>query len=347
MRHISENPGLIRWLTAATWVGLAVTPASWAFHEQGVANCNGCHVIHDSQGGMPPAPGAFGEAQLLAPSPTEVCLMCHEGTLGSDPLNPPDEKGAGNFVFLLEDDINDASDAMTPILGDAAGHNLVAPGLGLQADPRYSVSPGGTFPSSELGCTACHDPHGNGNFRMLNGRGPVAGGLTMFTRPAPDAIGVDSRTGREAPNSHTAYRSGMSEWCGNCHGSYHEEGSVAFDHPVQRALSADERNQYNRYDGDDNPTGGLQPLAYLPEVPFEHPTTSVDSTAGPDPGARVMCASCHRAHATSAPAALRWDPNVTLLIEDGLRSGSYPIPDPYRSPNQGSLCRKCHTTIPD
>ena len=34
--------------------------------------------------------------------------------------------------------------------------------------------------------------------------------------------------------------------------------------------------------------------------------------------------------------------NCTLLMEDGHESGSYPIPDPYNSVNQRSLCNKCH-----
>ena len=55
-----------------------------------------------------------------------------------------------------------------------------------------------------------------------------------------------------------------------------------------------------------------------------------------------MCLSCHRAHASSAPAAGRWDFNVTFLHEDGAESGSWTIPDPYGDLSQRSLCNKCH-----
>jgi hypothetical protein len=55
-----------------------------------------------------------------------------------------------------------------------------------------------------------------------------------------------------------------------------------------------------------------------------------------------MCLTCHRAHASSAADAGRWDFQVTLLHEDGAESGSYQIPDPYASTNQRSLCNKCH-----
>ena len=37
---------------------------------------------------------------------------------------------------------------------------------------------------------------------------------------------------------------------------------------------------------------------------------------------------------------------VSLLAEDGVVSGSYPIPNPYLSPNQLPLCQKCHDRLP-
>jgi hypothetical protein len=69
---------------------------------------------------------------------------------------------------------------------------------------------------------------------------------------------------------------------------------------------------------------------------------SITSTEGPSATSRVMCLTCHRAHATSAPNAGRWDFNVTLLDEDGHESGSYALPNPYDG-NQRSLCNKCHS----
>ena len=134
----------------------------------------------------------------------------------------------------------------------------------------------------------------------------------------------------------------MGPWCGNCHGDYHDQGLSAFEHPSDELLDSEERDWYNAYDGDDNESGGTTALAYLPEVPFEDPGAASGSRVGPGPGSRVMCLTCHRAHASSAPASGRWDFNVSLLMEDGDESGSWPIPDPYMSPNQGTLCRKCH-----
>ena len=70
-------------------------------------------------------------------------------------------------------------------------------------------------------------------------------------------------------------------------------------------------------------------------------TAGPAAAAGPTATAKVACVSCHRAHATSAPDAGRWDFNVTGLVEDGHESGSYAIPGPYGD-TQRSLCNKCH-----
>jgi hypothetical protein len=333
----------IVWTTA--WLVAVLGAPAQAFHDGGVARCDGCHVMH--QGDVIPGPGGEG-ALLLDISPSDVCLNCHAGAagsvMGSDPLAPPPERGAGNFVFLLEDNLNDLVDGQAnPIPGEAAGHSIVAPGRGLSQDSRYALAPGGTFPSSQLGCTSCHDPHGTVGFRLLYGVGTVESGPAFFTSPAPDALGL-GLGGVETPTSHTAYRGGMSAWCGNCHGNYHQSGISGFEHGSDLNLGPGVSTQYNLYDGDDAPTAGSFASAYLPEVPFEDPgpATSQTSTQGPSSTSRVMCLSCHRAHASSAPAAGRWDFNISLLADDGLVSGSYPIPDPYNSPNQGSLCSKCH-----
>lgn len=321
-----------------------------AFHDGGAASCSGCHVTHNSVDGMPVAPGPGNDYLLNAGSASDVCLVCHAeaqgAVLGLNPLAPPPEKGGGNFVFLNEDNVNDAPGGATaPILGEAAGHSVVAPGYGLAKDARYGAAPGGTFPAADLGCTSCHDPHGRDTFRMLYGAGPVQDGLASFSAAAPDADGLGvSTAASEQPNSHSAYRSGMSAWCGNCHGRYHDTAGSAFEHPIDDVLSSAVRTQYNQYAGVNDPTGGSPTTAYLPEVPFEDggAATATTSTAGPTAASRLTCLSCHRAHASSAPVSGRWDFNVSTLGADGVESGSWAIPNPYGDPAQPALCWKCH-----
>jgi hypothetical protein len=284
---------------------------------------------------------------LLAASSTDLCLTCHGngGVMGLNPLNPPRELGAGNFVFLLEDDIEDSPAVGAPRLaGEAAGHSIVSPALGLNADSRWNRAPGGTFPSAALGCTSCHDPHGNTGFRLLHGAGPVQGGTGNFIYAAPVAMGlpITDPAALESPTAHSAYIAGMTQWCANCHGFYHESGSVGFTHPVDDVLDSGIRRRYERYDGDAFTGSGSAATSYLPEVPFESADAGTASTAGPGSSGGLHCLTCHRAHASSAPASGRWDFHVYELSQDGVASGSWPLPNPYGDPAQGQLCRKCH-----
>ncbi|MCP4205290.1 MAG: hypothetical protein GY769_25550 [bacterium] len=333
-------------MVAAAIVVLWAAPAL-AFHDAGVAHCNGCHTMHNSEDGVlvdPDSPDG-NDWLLRDASPSDMCLGCHATGLGAvfavDVLNPAPEKGSGNFIFLLETNLNDGHDgANHPITGDAAGHNVVAEGHGISADATLTSAPGGTFPASQLGCTSCHDPHGNQWFRLLNGTQSVQDGLVVFTNPAPTAAGLSIFFGTEANDNHTAYQGGMSAWCGNGHGTFHDN-STQLIHPSGQALSGI-ATTYNLYNGTVDQLGGVQATAYLAAVPFEDGANTVTSTAGPSGTSQVSCITCHRAHASSAPDAGRWDFSVTFLHEDGVESGSYAIPDPYTNLNQRSLCNKCH-----
>ena len=316
-----------------------------AFHDGGVASCQGCHTMHESQDGQLVVAG---EDLLRGESATDLCLGCHAGANGAvfgvEPLLPAPERGGGNFIFLLEDNLNDFQNgAQRPISGEAAGHSVVAPSVGLLPDSRWINAPGGNFPSASLGCTSCHDPHGNGNFRMLLGAGPVQNELYYFAADAPLAEGIDLDGAPEGAGNHTAYQSGWALWCGNCHGDhYHDEGQSRFEHPAEDSFGGDIADRYNFYLGDTNPFGGSPASSYLPIVPFEDPSTTSSSSAGPSSASRVSCISCHRAHGSSGPASGRWDFNVSALGDDGVISGSLPIPNPYAETGQRALCVKCH-----
>jgi len=336
-------------LTAA--LCLVMAGSAWAFHDGGVAYCGGCHTMHNSQHNAPvDADHPAGNGYLLNDeSASDVCLNCHGDTHGGefagDPLNPAAQHGAGSFIFLIEDNINDGhGGASNPILGEEAGHSIVAPGRSLGVDTKNTTAPGGTFNSAWLGCTSCHDPHGNESFRMLHGVGPIQDNLYIFTAAAPEAVG-NSYNAVEAPDLHTAYHSGMSQWCANCHGDFHNTSYPSvLKHPTGVSIGVQIAAAYNAYNGTSDISGGSQATAYLPEVPFEDAddvTYTTTSTVGPTSSSKVMCLTCHRAHASSAQDAGRWDFHITGLAEDGHESGSYAIPNPYDG-YQRSLCNKCH-----
>jgi hypothetical protein len=150
----------------------------------------------------------------------------------------------------------------------------------------------------------------------------------------------------------------MSEWCANCHNQY--SGSPT-RHVAPWPLNGIGSN-YNQYVATGNFTGVVA-TAYDETVPIETgatdctaPACDPASTRGADPGAQVMCLTCHRAHASANNNAGRWDFEVEYIAEGhaiettnlpataaifydsagtfdpGVRYGHY----------QRSLCNKCH-----
>ncbi len=358
---------------------LIVAAPAWAFHDGGVAHCNSCHTMHNSQNGDPMNEPVGGGAQLgpgfgytdllLYANASDVCLDCHGGARSynvftDNPLDPglSNYYSAGNFVFLLEDNINDGyMGSVFVIPGQGSGHNIQSGIKGSIWDTTLLAPPSdGTSPLSnnQIQCSSCHDPHGNDSFRLLyqEGQSIEVGGEFVTYADTVEAFGI-SFGDVETDSNHNAYKDGYSAWCASCHTGFHQ-ASGRLIHPSGEPLGSNGiAAKYNSYQGttdcvDNPPTGatpcgtGVATTSYLADVPFEddgHDASSTSSTQGPTSSSRVACMTCHRAHATSAPDAGRWDFAITLLDEDGLESGSWPIPRTYSDGNQRSLCNKCHT----
>jgi hypothetical protein len=341
-------------LMAALLIAVAYAPAVMAFHDGGVAYCQGCHTMHNSQGGALVDPDSpTGNAFLLKDStPSDTCLNCHAdyGQLSVDgqTLGP-----GGDFYWTTVDVSWTAHSHNYLVEGREHGHNLDAPGHGLSTDSVLTASPGGTYNASYMGCNSCHDPHGeDGNARLLYGIGATAAnyvGGYNFTEAAPALVGNSRLTGltdagAEKLAQHTAYLSGMSDWCANCHANMHSGMTTNLVHPVDQGLGTTLSNNYNAYVTTGDMTGG-QATAYLPLVPFEDAANTATSTTGTTSASRVMCLTCHRAHASPYPDAGRWDFATTELTD------SHPAGEPYLAQYAGapldltvqrSLCNKCH-----
>jgi hypothetical protein len=342
-------------LVVALAVGLTVAfaPKAQAFHDDGVAHCNGCHTMHNSELGALDGFDNSGTALLKGESASDVCLACHGRPSASysvftgtaDPTAPQKAgkgAGGGDFVFLLEDNLNDGHrGASSPILGERGGHNVYSPAKGLDYDTTLNEAPGGTYDKEDLGCSSCHEPHGGKQFRFLHyGANPKTspGDFALVAEVVADETSVFST---ESNANHTGYQSGMADFCSACHGDFHSEDSGRLVHPT-RTVGSTIATNYNDYDGTDQPASATP---YLADVPVEFAANATSHTGNIDGTAKVMCLTCHRAHATSGPAAGRWDFNITLWNEDGVESGSFAIPNPYAATagdHQRSLCNKCH-----
>lgn len=337
--------------------------SAYAFHDGGVAYCQGCHTMHNSQNNALVDPNhPQGNAYLLNyGNASDTCLRCHAAygqfATGSG-------FGPGGDFYWVTKTWTWTTPRSGSSLAQTHGHNVISPAYGIVRDPTLSYAPGGDFLSQYLGCTSCHDPHGNQNFRLLYGDdfGPVYnGGRYDFDNPAPVAEGNGRRTinedGWETNAHHTIYKSGMSEWCANCHTALHDPNTTNFVHPTSDDLGSTVAATYNAYISSDQLVGGDPATSYWGLVPFE--AVNVDFatadpanyTQGPTPQDQVMCLSCHRSHASPFSDIGRWQFNATHIADSRPLAGdpgatAEDIARKYYQytfvHNQRSLCNKCH-----
>jgi hypothetical protein len=338
-------------IVAAALITFGLGGIAMAFHDDGVARCAGCHTMHNSQDGQPETltPGSH---LLKMSDPSSTCLDCH-AAYGQMTADGSGYGSGGDFYWLTKTFTWTAHGHASKSTGDSHGHNIIALDYGLPSrDAKLATAPGGSFDSNELACSSCHDPHGTGDGALLLWGIEKSG----FGADAPILKDVGRRTvigssGEVSDSNHVAYGSGVSDWCANCHKDFLSGPEM---HPVNHELRSDMADRYNDYVSTSDPNGGNAATAYWEIVPFETNDANLDvkSTDGPSSSSKVMCLSCHRAHATAFPDSGKWDFSATLIIEDshpadgdGGVTGNDVTNSYYGrvfDPAQRSLCNKCH-----
>lgn len=172
--------GLIIITMFLTVVGLS--SVALAFHDGGVAYCDGCHTMHGSvtSSGSVVTPSTQ-TYLLIHTDPSSACLNCHasaspgsyhimtpSGSLSTG-VPPVQYNPGGDFGWLLKNySYSNGHGGTVTENGQTHGHNIIAADYSLASpDSDYTQSPGGNFPSSQLACTSCHDPHGK--YRRIGG----------------------------------------------------------------------------------------------------------------------------------------------------------------------------------
>ena len=170
---------------------------AYAFHSGGVAECEGCHSMHNSFENSANVTGmaqfASGPYLLKAQDQSGACLNCHEaadtvgagyhistkGTFGiGTTANPVEFKPGGDFAWLKMTTTYKVRGTPTTADGDRHGHNIIAVDFGYGADKIQTKAPGGTYDATKLACSSCHDPHGR--YRRLADGSQVMTGLPIF-----------------------------------------------------------------------------------------------------------------------------------------------------------------------
>lgn len=176
---------------------LISAPAAFAFHSGGVAECEGCHSMHNSFEGSANVTGMSqyqsGPYLLKAQDQSGACLNCHnsadtvgsgyhistDGSLVGQTLQGPVElTPGGDFAWLKMTTTGKIRNTPTTWEGDRHGHNVVAVDFGYTADKVLTAAPGGTYPAGTLACSSCHDPHGR--YRVFADGTEASTGLPIF-----------------------------------------------------------------------------------------------------------------------------------------------------------------------
>ena len=186
---------------------------AYAFHAGGSAGCEGCHTMHNSQGGK----GSNGTTQFQAgiyllqgSDQSSVCLNCHQGGGLSGPLeyhvstapedmpqgSPPKQLSPGGDFGWLKKSYTWTDTIFGPRSspGDHHGHNIIAADYNYAADKNLQSAPGGTYPSANLHCTSCHDPHGkyrrNADGSITTSGLPIIASGSYGNSPDPTSTGA-------------------------------------------------------------------------------------------------------------------------------------------------------------
>jgi hypothetical protein len=231
-----------------------------------------------------------------------------------------------------------------------------------------------------------------GAYRLLAGVGyfPASNPTGAFAFPNSPPVAMapanynHSETGGIANQVRVAYGTGMSEWCQNCHTNIHLNnytsgamGGTGLKHPTGRGaiLKPGQFSTYNAYVSSGKYGGtNVNGEGYTSLVPFENAARvtyqvsdltalSTAATSGTSTTifvaseqSNVMCLSCHRAHASAFPAAVRWNNDDTFITNSdtvnfvdtqgrtntGLVAGYYGRSPADFGVYQRSMCNKCH-----
>ncbi len=166
-------------LVAAMAIMIGLSTTSFAFHSGGVAECEGCHSMHNSFENSTNVTGrtfaqGTGPYLLKANDQGGTCLNCHNaadtapssyhistnGITPYDSTSPVEMTPGGDFAWLKKTMTFVVRGATTTNPGERHGHNIIAADFGYVADPDITAAPGGTYPAGNLACSSCHDPHG-------------------------------------------------------------------------------------------------------------------------------------------------------------------------------------------
>jgi len=176
-----------------------------------------------------------------------------------------------------------------------------------------------------------------GGYRLLRGLGDNTQGVTFTGVAIAVAPSTYNRT-EATTQTRVAYgATGINtwgNWCATCHPDMHSSGNYV--HPVDQSLGSTVQIAYNAYVKTGDLTGTAA-TSFTSLVPFAENTGDIATLQahaqnndtylnGPGSSDKVMCLSCHRAHASGWPEALRWNMEGEFMVYNSLYPGTDTTP---------------------
>ena len=212
---------------------------------------------------------------------------------------------------------------------------------------------------------------------LSNSRGDIRGGVNdtdyLNTRADGNPVEGANLFRAESDINKNVYRGGFSSFCATCHGDFHG-GNGESENTANANTNPDADGRWIRHPSNinmaDKNSGGLasrkygistytaavtnaqgtspNPVGYDWRYPLVQPdadfTVKRDQAAMTNPASalsdsRIMCLSCHRAHASEFENITRWDTTGHAFIADG---ESDLIGQASNGDNPAYGCGKCH-----
>jgi hypothetical protein len=177
-----------------------------------------------------------------------------------------------------------------------------------------------------------------GTYRLLRGLNDATVSGVTFTGVAV-AIAPSGYNRTEATTqTRVAYGADgintWGNWCASCHPDMHSSGNYV--HPIDQSFSTNLANVYNAYVKSGDLTG-TSTTSFTSLVPFAENTGDIATLQshaknddlylnGPGTSDKVTCLSCHRAHASGWPEALRWNMEGEFMVYNSLYPGTDTTP---------------------
>ncbi len=381
---------------AGLWLFLAAIPAladggpHVAANNSGVSTltadgCAGCHRAHTAQGPL----------LLAAPDEEALCLSCHgatgtgattdvesgvqyaDGTTAVRDTNVLGALRGGGFVTARIDAANPIRVAYTsgtsvresakvPVL--AAGQPVTSAHLALAAGVTAThkawgngaLGTAGSGPTVDLECATCHNPHGNGMYRILNPvPNPTATSGTFAAVAAPGVSVTDAADPTNATRNYTVIQlktpylllasdvvaGGYGPTAGDyLHRKLPWNGTTGTTNDAPNGLPISFNAQMNawcaschtRYSTSTSADNNPSAITYASGGSFDNDSGDAIYKYRHSTTSNKPCTTCHVSHGTNA-------------VMDGAYSSTFPYPDGTTAPSSRLLkagnrgtCQLCH-----